>query len=491
MIYNKIMKGIFTGFLLLFCIGGVYGAVITVDDFSLTAGESKEFPISLDVAPTGLAGYKIAVTFENPNTAAITDVIFPNLWPLNSVDPDVAVVGPVSSVTVSGVDLQHKVEAGARDIELCSLTIISRDGTANRILLNVIELTDDAGSAVDIGVPAPTPGPTGTQTQAPVPTVTQTQAPEPTVTQTQAPVPTVTQTQAPEPTVTQTQAPEPTLIQPPIPGQLVAAFTSDKTFGTAPLTIHFTDMSRGNPDTYFWEFGDGEVWDGEDAISVVQNPQYTYRKPGIYNVRLTVSKGGQTDTTVLATDIIIGAPRPIPVKRVNGILSIGSIPQGADLYLNGAYYGKTPKRIEDLTPHTYQVRLKMPGYYDSVTTIPVWKGPMPSYAAAIFLKAVPPNVGKVAADPPQTGSTYIVTYPEGVNVYLNDLYVGTSDLMITRLPVGTYDITLKREGFADWPGKVQILVGKTVMQVYHYEYPTYEPVQSQYFKEPEIAEGDE
>jgi PKD repeat protein len=512
MVYNRngIFAGIFAGLILLCCIGGVYGAEIKVQP------EGSDFVVLLTEAPNGIAGFKIEVTVDSP--AMITGVtIVQSVWGLNSIDPPDISTNPKSSVTIAGVDLQKMVQPGATDVELFRLTATS-DVLPNQIRLQVKEVTDDSGSEVIDPKPTatqtimPTATPTLTGTQIVVPTGTQTAMPTvtPTLTSTQIVVPTVTPTLTGTQIVVPTATPTPT----PVPGILAAGFKSDKTFGFAPLTIRFTDESTGSPETYFWEIRNGEGV--LETTSVVRNPQHIFRKPGIYNVKLTVSRGEEINTAVSTTDIIIATPRPIPVPRQNGILSIGSIPQGADIYLNGAYYGKTPIRIDNLTPNAYQVRLKMPGYYDSVTTIPVWKGPMPSYGAAVFLKAVPPNIGKVAADPGQTGSAYIVTYPEGVDVYFEgasayskdlDVYfegddaliqgpfegdkVGTSDLMITKLPVGVYDITLKRKGFADWPGQIEILVGKTVMQVYHYDYPTYHPVASEYFNEPDIAEGDE
>ena len=63
----------------------------------------------------------------------------------------------------------------------------------------------------------------------------------------------------------------------------VADFTADNTYGTAPLAVHFTDMSKNDPFSWEWDFtGDGRI------VSKEQNPAYTYYEPGIYTVRLTV-----------------------------------------------------------------------------------------------------------------------------------------------------------------------------------------------------------
>lgn len=61
----------------------------------------------------------------------------------------------------------------------------------------------------------------------------------------------------------------------------VADFSGSPTSGTAPLTVTFSDLSSGNPTSWYWEFGDG-------GTSASQNPVYTYDDPGVYTVRLTV-----------------------------------------------------------------------------------------------------------------------------------------------------------------------------------------------------------
>ncbi len=62
-----------------------------------------------------------------------------------------------------------------------------------------------------------------------------------------------------------------------------AKFTADVTEGTAPLTVNFTDLSPNSPVAWDWSFGTGDV-------STVQNPQYVYNDPGIYNVSLIIDE---------------------------------------------------------------------------------------------------------------------------------------------------------------------------------------------------------
>ena len=68
---------------------------------------------------------------------------------------------------------------------------------------------------------------------------------------------------------------------------IVANFTSNVTSGIAPLTVSFTDLSTGAPNSWQWNFGDG-------AASNEKDPVHTYLSPGNYVVNLTSSNENAT-----------------------------------------------------------------------------------------------------------------------------------------------------------------------------------------------------
>jgi PKD repeat protein len=80
----------------------------------------------------------------------------------------------------------------------------------------------------------------------------------------------------------------------------VADFSGSPTSGYAPLTVDFTDLSTGSPDTWSWDFGDGV------GTSAAQNPSYTYDNAGTYTVTLTASNAcgsdGETKTGYIMVD---------------------------------------------------------------------------------------------------------------------------------------------------------------------------------------------
>ena len=106
----------------------------------------------------------------------------------------------------------------------------------------------------------------------------------------------------------------------------IANFTASPTDGTAPLLVHFTDTSDGNPTKWTWKFGDG-------SFSVQQNPYHLYTKAGVYNVSLTVLNPAGTDTITKT-----------------GLITVRSLPV-ADFIANRTS-GKSPLAVQFLDKST-------------------------------------------------------------------------------------------------------------------------------------------
>ncbi len=67
--------------------------------------------------------------------------------------------------------------------------------------------------------------------------------------------------------------------------QPITAFTAIPTTACVGQNIQFTDQSTGNPNSWFWTFGDA-------STSPSENPLYSYTKPGTYDVSLTAFNNG-------------------------------------------------------------------------------------------------------------------------------------------------------------------------------------------------------
>jgi len=77
-----------------------------------------------------------------------------------------------------------------------------------------------------------------------------------------------------------------------------ANFSSLTTVGICPAVIRFTDQSTGNPQQWFWDFGDG-------FTSTRQNPSHEYKQPGSYDVKLRVTNTLGADSLVISDHITI------------------------------------------------------------------------------------------------------------------------------------------------------------------------------------------
>lgn len=87
----------------------------------------------------------------------------------------------------------------------------------------------------------------------------------------------------------------------------VAEFSASPRSGSGPLTVQFTDASEGDIDTWSWDFnGDGVT----DAAG--PSPSHTFTDAGMYDISLTVSSGGKTDTALKTGYIEVTAPSGIP-----------------------------------------------------------------------------------------------------------------------------------------------------------------------------------
>ncbi|WP_339864214.1 MBG domain-containing protein [uncultured Algoriphagus sp.] len=83
---------------------------------------------------------------------------------------------------------------------------------------------------------------------------------------------------------------------------VAAEFNSDIDHGCGPLSVQFTDQSKGAV-SWLWDFGDGNT-------SSDQNPAHTYDLPGRYSVKLTTtSENGCIDTEIKSDFIQVIGPK--------------------------------------------------------------------------------------------------------------------------------------------------------------------------------------
>ena len=118
---------------------------ITFDPAAITVsqGDTQTITLFLDEAPQGLAGYLFSVMVTNPGTTRIMDVSYPT-WAGLSNTTGV----PGESITMSAVDLNRQVQAGATGIVLGTITVQGGTAGTSTILLSNIQMDADGGSVI-------------------------------------------------------------------------------------------------------------------------------------------------------------------------------------------------------------------------------------------------------------------------------------------------------------------------------------------------------
>jgi PKD repeat protein len=135
-------------------------------------------------------------------------------------------------------------------------------------------------------------------------------------------------------------------------GELKSIFTADPTSGKAPLDVAFTDRSIGTPTTWTWDFGDG-------TTSTEQYPKHLFSKAGSYDVRLTVTRGGDKDSSTQVVNV-----GGVPITDFTGTPLSGNVGEQikfTDRTENNPAswsweFGDTATSTEKNPSHTYQMK---------------------------------------------------------------------------------------------------------------------------------------
>ncbi len=225
----------------------------------------------------------------------------------------------------------------------------------------------------------------------------------------------------------------------------VADFSGDVLTGQPPLTVNFTDLSSGNPDTWEWFFGDS-------SSDTQQNPTHTYTDVGDYTVILVASNACGQNQLIKASYIHVTAP-PAPVAAFSGTPTSGCAP--LDVTFTDESTGEITGWAWDFGDggtdtaqnpiHTYAA----PGTYDVALTVTGPGGSDTSTSAGYVTVSGPPTAAFSSSD--STGiAPHTVTFTDastgGATSWAWDFGDGGTDTVQnpdhTYTAAGTYTVVL-------------------------------------------------
>lgn len=189
---------------------------------------------------------------------------------------------------------------------------------------------------------------------------------------------------------------------------------------------------------------DGWWWDTTPITFTPLNVGYhtiQVSKQGYQTSYTTVDLGEYTDVESITLE---------PDAPSIGWLDIKSVPDSADVYVDGRPYGSAPMTIGSLWPGNHKLIVKKAGYYDLTDNIPITEGETFYYNAVL--------------DPyllqPQYGSLQIDSDPAGAAILLNGDYKTNTrsdgPVYLTELPVGSYDLQINLQDYQPYTEKVDV-----------------------------------
>ncbi|QYZ78978.1 PEGA domain-containing protein [Methanofollis formosanus] len=200
---------------------------------------------------------------------------------------------------------------------------------------------------------------------------------------------------------------------------------------------------------YFDNDYKGTIESGELNVAVLTTaaPYHTVKAQmdGYYTASAPIGgypAVGETSTVYLTLN-----PVPTPAPPTTGTLSVSSSPSGAKVYVDGAYYGRTPQKVTGLAAKSHTLEVRLDGYDTWSSSQRVKAGETTSVRADLN-----PHVNY--------GSIYVTSSPSGAKVYLDGTYEGKTPRTITGISEGRHYIELEEAGYQEWTGPVTVVAGQ-------------------------------
>ncbi len=145
---NYFLMGAVLAGILICGVTSVSAAAISIGSATLSGADATgSVEITLDSAGSGLSGYILSVSPENPQVVAVTGATFPTWATLSEATP-----GSGAAYTLRALDLNDGVKPGATNVPLATLSLRGVGSGTTSITAAITQMDDDSGNPVDAGI---------------------------------------------------------------------------------------------------------------------------------------------------------------------------------------------------------------------------------------------------------------------------------------------------------------------------------------------------
>jgi hypothetical protein len=143
---------------------------------------------------------------------------------------------------------------------------------------------------------------------------------------------------------------------------------------------------------------------------------------------------------------------PVPPGGEKGYFFIQSIPSGADVYFDNAFWGETPVTIPVSTTGnpSHSTKITLPGY--ETWTSSYQGNPGPEQTITITANLIPSQ---------QAGNIQVVSSPSGATVTLDRSQSAITPYTFTNVPVGSHEVAVYLSGYQTFYTNVNVNRGQT------------------------------
>ncbi|MDP3395950.1 MAG: PEGA domain-containing protein [Methanoregula sp.] len=199
----------------------------------------------------------------------------------------------------------------------------------------------------------------------------------------------------------------------------------------------FTQVQVDSNDHWSYKWGTGSIGgrldEGTYTIWVVNGP----------NDRSHLSQADYSTISVTLKKPSISINTPLQ----SGSMDLRSIPDGASVVMGEKYLGKTPMKVSDLSPGTYDVIFSQFGYQKFSTRVPVEAGRISEVSATLV---------------PDTGALAITSVPAGGIVLVDGKNSGIAPVTIGNLTMGNHTVAVSLDGYMPLQQTLMVVPGQTL-----------------------------